>query len=70
LRQVFILLFGKGFSVAEDILTKPKKLNRIVIKEEFVVLTVDFKLAIVLNGLSAATIVLVANYTGDKYTEA
>jgi len=35
--------------VAENLLAEPKKLNRIVIKEELVALTGDFKLAIVLN---------------------
>ncbi len=35
--------------MAENLLAEPKKLNRIVIKEELVALTGDFKLAIVLN---------------------
>lgn len=35
--------------MSENLLAKPKKLNRVVIKEELVALTGDFKLAIVLN---------------------
>ncbi|MFZ2537321.1 MAG: DnaD domain protein [Oscillospiraceae bacterium] len=35
--------------MAEDLLAEPKKLNRVVIKEELVALTGDFKLAIILN---------------------
>ncbi len=35
--------------MAQDLLAEPKKLNRVVIKEELVALTGDFKLAIVLN---------------------
>lgn len=35
--------------MADNLLAEPKKLNRVVIKEELVALTGDFKLAIVLN---------------------